>query len=495
MRKRDFLARSAAAFAAMPQAGIAAKGSKRQLNLLFITVDDMNWSLPGFMGGTQDLTPNLDRLARRSHLFVNNRAAAPICQPSRQAMMCGLKPHHSGGIGFVPINEGIPTLTTVLREHGYFTSCIHKLEHMQPASCFPWDMKVPGKDRNPEVYDRALREAMSKAAEANRPFYINCNLNDPHRPFYGSPQAAELDHGEQGPYKVPREIKAEQVTVPVCLEDLPEVRKELAQYWNNAQRLDITIGRILQALDESGQRDSTVILFTSDHGMPFPFAKATCWDAGTRTPFLIAWPGMGTPSVFEDLTSNVDLLPTLLDILSMPKPRTLDGYSLLPRMEGRGGAQRRFVTTEVNTTVTGMAYPSRAVQDERYALVFSPWSDGKLELKVDGMLGLSYPAMSKAAKGNPALSRRLDEYVLGVPLGFYDLKLDPGQRNNLVKAPEHRDRIATMAQALVEEMKRTGDPQLDNVLALLAGKPTHVPQEPERWRSKAYGGSNDTIKR
>ena len=95
MHKRRFLKNSAAAAVALslPLAGGWARSNTRApLNLLFLTADDMNWSLPGFMGGTESLTPNLDRLAARSHRFRNNRAAAPICQPSREAMMTGLMP-------------------------------------------------------------------------------------------------------------------------------------------------------------------------------------------------------------------------------------------------------------------------------------------------------------------------------------------------------------------------------------------------------------------
>ena len=201
---------------------------------------------------------------------------------------------------------------------------------MRPQSCFAWDFEVPGKDRNPLVYEQGVRDAIAKAAAAGKPFFVNCNMNDPHRPFYGSPEAAEMDHNQEGPYKIPREITPEQVTVPPFLEDLPLIRQELAQYWNSTQRLDISIGKVLQVLQDSGQYDRTVIIFSSDHGMPFPFAKATCYDNGSRTPFVISWPGMGHPAVFEDLTCNIDMLPTLLDILAISAPSDVDGRSYCP---------------------------------------------------------------------------------------------------------------------------------------------------------------------
>src|SRR3569832_2286280 len=103
MRKRELL-KGAAALAMGGIVPFRVSGQalqppqkRKRMNLLFITADDMDWSVPGFMGGKLDLTPNLDALAARAHCFVNNRTVAPICMPSRQAFMTGLLPHHNGG--------------------------------------------------------------------------------------------------------------------------------------------------------------------------------------------------------------------------------------------------------------------------------------------------------------------------------------------------------------------------------------------------------------
>ena len=200
--------------------------------------------------------------------------------------MSGLVPHRSGGSGFTPLRDGTPTLVSTLHAHGYFTAGIVKLPHMQPPSSFPWDFKVLGRDRNPLIYEQAVSEAIAEAKTAGKPFYVNCNVIDPHRPFYGSPEAAEMDHNQEGPYKVPREITPEEVLIPSILEDLPDIRRELAQYWNSTQRLDITIGKVLGVLKESGEYENTLILFTTDHGMSFPFSKATCLHAGEHLLFF-----------------------------------------------------------------------------------------------------------------------------------------------------------------------------------------------------------------
>ncbi len=475
MDRRNFLKQSGAVVAAtaLEKAMRAQAGNdpERSMNLLFITADDMNWSLPGFMGGKYNLTPHLDELAKRSHKFVHNRTVAAICQPSREAMMTGLLPHHSGGLGFTPIKEGIPTLTTILQEHGYFAAGIHKLSHMQPESCFPWDFHVHGHDRNPLVYEESVQEALSLARSAKKPFFINCNINDPHRPFYGSPEAATLDHDEEGPYGIEGVLTAEDVEAPSLLENLPPVRKEFAQYCNSVHRLDISIGKVLAVLKDSPEADHTVVVFSSDHGMPFPFAKATCYNNGSRTPALISWPVMGSPRTFEDLTRNIDVLPTILDILGVPVPEDIDGHSWMPLIEGRGEPRKDSVVTYINSVFGGAEFPVRAIQNMKYSLVASLWSNGETRFRVESMEGLTFPAMVEAAKTDARIAARVRQYVYGIPLAFYDLERDPDQRVNAIALPEYRERVTEMKRRLLETMEATNDPQSGNYKKLLKMKP------------------------
>ena len=494
LHKRDLLRGVAAAalagvfpLPANTQQRPAAAAAKLRLNLLFITADDLDVSIPGFTGNPAGLTPNLDALAARSHRFVNNRTVAPICMPSRQAFMTGLLPHRSGGTGFIPVKEGTPSLTSILREQGYFTAAIHKIDHMLPATSFPWSYAQQGTDRHSLIQAAGARVAIMEADAQHRPFFVQCNINDPHRPFYGSAEASDKDHGQQGPYRIERLVQPEQVTVPPMLEDLPAVRREIAQYWNSAQRMDVAIGHILKVLEESGHAGDTAVIFCADHGMPFPFSKATCYDHGTRTPALIAWPGMASPRTFEDPVTNVDILPTLLELAGVAVPADLDGRSWLPRIRGETRDTPEFQITYVNEVSSGMAYPSRAVQDARYSLIFQPWSDGKLEMRLESMMGLTWPAMVEAAKTDPRVAERIRQYTIGVPLAFYDRVTDPGQRRNVVADPNHAGRIARMKAALLAEMERTADPQLANLRALLAGRPPSVPQDPERYRLRTGG--------
>ncbi len=453
-----------------------------QLNVLIVTADDMGSSLPGFMNGRGGLTPNLDRLAARSHRFVNNRTVVPICQPAREAIMTGLLPHHSGATGFTAVDEGIPTLVTILQDHGYFAGAIHKIDHMEPASCFPWDFAKEGKDRDTGIQAEGLRTIIRAARGEGKAFFANCNIDDPHRPFYGSQASRRIDDDLNGPYGIDVEILPEDVEIPAFLEDIPETRIEIAQYCNSVKRLDVSLGLIVQALGEEGAIDDCIILFCSDHGMPFPFAKSTCYDGGTRVPAIISWPGMGTPRVFENLTTNVDLLPTILDILSIPLQRECDGHSWLPLIAGVS-ADPEFVVTYVNTVASGRSYPMRAIQDARYSLVFSAFADGAFTVNLESMRSPGFRAMEELAQDDPEMATRVAQLRFGIPLAFYDLAEDPGQRVNRIDEPTHLARVERMKRVLLDEMRRTGDPQLANFETFLAGGKPVVEQNAKSFRS------------
>jgi N-sulfoglucosamine sulfohydrolase len=482
----------------MSSATAAAANLKREvpkqanhLNFLLITADDMDGSMPGFMGNPVNITPNLDALAQGSHRFVATRTAAPICQPSREAMMTGMAPHRSGGIGFTAIDSEIPTFTTILQDHGYFTAGINKIQHMQPPGRFTWDWERGGRDgdpltwddRNPVLIADRVDEAMNAARAQNKPFFISCNITDPHRPFYGSSEANAQDDNQTGPYNIPHEIRPEEVAIPLHLEDLPDIRTELAQYCNSVQRLDIAVGNVLSKLNDSPERDNTIVLFVSDHGMPFPFAKSTCYSSGTLTPALLKWPGMDVPRSFDALTSNIDILPTVLDLLGIDTPDNIDGKSWVPMINGQVTSVRDYNLTYMNTEYNGTNYAMRGIQDHRYLMIFTPWSDGSFTMKyTDAVTGLTYKALVAAAASDPALAKRVKQYTHGVPLALYDLEADPGQRINIIDRPDMHDRSLEMKRTLLEHMRQTSDPQLKNFEILLGGGQPTVQQNPRRYQ-------------
>ncbi len=448
--------------------------SQQPLNILFMTADDMNGSMPGWMGNALKPTPNMDAFAATACRFPDNHDAAPICQPSREAMMTGLWPQRSGGLGFNKINDGVPTLATVLKNKGYFIAAFNKISHMQPQSCFPWDYSTDDSGRNPPMIEEQVAAAIQKAKAAGKPFFINCNMRDPHRPWpgLGAGGGGARNTGARGGNPiddVPDKVTPEQVTVPSFLEDLPGIRQELATYHNSVQRLDISFGKAMAALQASGEMDRTIVLFVSDHGMPFPFSKATCYRNGSWCPVTIRWPGMGTPRAFEEMTQSIDIMPTLLDLLGIDKP-DMDGRSWVPLVKGEKQENRDYIINNVNGVSSGAQYPMRVVQTKTSALVVTPWSNGRNRLVgLDAMGGLSFKAMQEAAKSNPQIKKRVDQYTIGFPMAFYDLVADPDQRENVISDPAHAAEVKRLQDILMNYMVTTNDPQLENYKTILSG--------------------------
>src|SRR5207249_3715296 len=186
-------------------------------------------------------------------------------------------------------------------------------------------------------------QCLKGAADAHKPFFINVNITDPHRPFAGSNQTDAEEQTERKKRVSKNQASAapvkmfleSEVIVPAFLEDIPGVRKEVAQYFSSVRRLDQSFTGLLAALRASGQQSNTVIAFLSDHGMSFPFAKATIYRNGTWSPLLLKWPGMTKPFVNQtDMIASIDILPTVLELLNIAKPPGLDGRSFLPILRG-----------------------------------------------------------------------------------------------------------------------------------------------------------------
>ena len=188
------------AFAVLCTAGGAvAADPPGKWNLLIVTADDMNADSSGWMGNKLGATPNLDAFAKTAHRFVNNHVTAPICQPSREALMTGRVPHRNGGLGFNPIRKDVPTLVEAMREAGCYTAAIAKVVHMAPAEKFPWHATgLQELGKKPEKFQAKFRELLEAAKAEKKPFFINANICDPHRPFIGGAARAKRTTSRPG---------------------------------------------------------------------------------------------------------------------------------------------------------------------------------------------------------------------------------------------------------------------------------------------------------
>ncbi len=444
-------------FASVLFAGTVAAQPAKPTNLLIITADDMNADSSGWMGNKLWATPNLDAFAGTAHRFVNHHVTVPICQPGRSALMTGQVPHRNGALGFNPINPDVPTLVEVLGEAGYFTAAVNKTAHMAPRAKFPWNLSLEGSGKTPKQFGQHVAQCLKAAADAKKPFFLNANITDPHRPFPGGFQGKKK---AKRPNTSPVEpYDPADVTVPSFLEDLPEVRLEVSEYFAGVRRFDRSFGELMAALKAAGREGDTLIVFLSDHGMSFPFSKATVYFNGTRSPLLIRWPGMPVAKTHEEFISSVDVVPTLLELLGVKAPAGLDGRTLAPLLRGQKQPDRDFVITHVNTVSSGRDFSQRCVRTKTRSLMFHAWSDGQARFRVEAMSGRSFAATAAAGKIDPRIQARVDQLLAPAPLALYDLEKDPGERVNLIADPAYRKDVEELSKRLLAHMDRTGDPR------------------------------------
>lgn len=423
-------------------------------NLLVVTADDMNADSGGWNGNKLGATPNLDAFAKGARRFVNSHVTVPICQPCRSALMTGRVPHRNGALGFNPIRRDVPTLVEVLREGGYYTGVIAKAVHMAPAAKFPWhSVGDQSLGKQPTKFAEKFRELLSAAAKEKKPFFINANICDPHRPFInGTDKKAKADDPLDGA----RVFKPAEVTVPAFLEDLPRVREEVAQYYSSVSRFDAAFGLVMKELAAAGRDSDTVVVLVSDHGMSFPFSKATAYHNGTWSPALVRYPGQKDPKAHTEFVSSVDVMPSVLELLGTKGPAGMDGRSWVPLLNGEAQADRDFVVTHVNTVSSGKSFAQRCVRTRDRALMFHAWVGGPDKFRVEAMNGLSFAAMN--ASTEPAIQARVKQLVEGEPLMLFDLTADPTERKNLIRDPKYANDIEALSKKLLAHMKRTDDP-------------------------------------
>ena len=435
-------------------------------NILLITADDMDGNTPGSFGGPHDATPNLDRLAADGMTFHRGHVPAAVCQPSRSALMTGMWPHRNGAEGFEPIDDGIGVINDQLKDAGYRVGILGKVGHIQPVERFQWDMAVDmrqlGLGRNPAAYGSRTEEFITAAVREGRPWFLMANAHDPHRPFHGSAAEREFwTEEERSEYPEPSKVfSADEVEVPGFLPDIPGVREEYAEYLSSSRRCDDVVGEVLAALERTSTADQTLVIFLSDNGMAFPFAKANCYLRSTLTPLIVRWPGVTTPGSNNDeaFVNMLDLYPTFCDAAGVPAPPNIDGKSLTPLLTGGQEPDRDRVFTVFHETSAKQRFEMRCVQDSQYGYIWNGWADGRTQYRAENMLGLSWPAMLEAAENNEAIRRRADFYRTRAREELYDLSTDPDCLTNLAGNPDFEPVLTRTRNSLSRWMTTSGDP-------------------------------------
>lgn len=407
-------------------------------NILMIITHDTGRHLGCYGQGVE--TPNLDRLAGEGVIFTNFYCTAPQCSPSRASFLTGRYPHNNGLIGLTHrgfrLNPDEPLLPALLAQEGYVT-CLFGFQHESPDPFSLGYQKVvqAGNHSCLNVTPLVL-DFLSEKHE--RPFFAMVGFSETHRPFpqYDGP----IHHINGLPY----------------LPDDPDVRRDVASLNILVRRVDSKMGEILDAVDEKGFRDNTMVVFTTDHGIAFPGAKATLLDPGIEIALLMRGPGgfEGGKKV-DAMLSNIDFLPTILEVCRIPIPPAVQGRSMLPLVEGQLNKLHEEIFVE--QTYHAAYDPMRGVRTGRYKYIrsyeerpfwFPPNVDGGLSKEVARKLGF--------------FNRRRPVEML------FDLTTDPIERENLVSDPDHDDLLEKMRSKLEMWMRETDD-------VMLRG---HIPPHP-----------------
>jgi N-sulfoglucosamine sulfohydrolase len=433
-------------------------------NILFISVDDMNCDSVGVYGSPlKDITPHMDQLASEGMRFEYAHVMVGNCYPGRNVMFSGRSSHSNLVEGFYAIRQPhYPHLVDLMKEGGYFTGIFGKESHTTPYYPYPWDLEMgEGVKKENHIKDagsyyRMTAKGIAASEEADKPFCLLINISDPHLPFYRWSRRKEMED----PYIPSQLYTPEEIPVPGYLPDTPNVRKELAHYYMSVSRADDCLGETLRALTESGQADDTVVVFLSDHGMPFPLAKTCLYHHSTRTPWMVRWPGQIKPGIHdtEHMISALDLLPTLLDVAEIEYPNGLEGHSFYRVLKGEKQPELDHVIKEYNESSGRRRHPMRAVQSKQFNYIFNPWAAGGRKFQAAGQGTLTYQEMIAKAEMDPRTSKLLKQYDYRVVEEFFDIEIDPDNLNNLIDDPKFQDEIANHRAILDQWMEKTKDP-------------------------------------
>lgn len=356
-------------------------------NVLFIAIDDLR-NFVGCFGYDQAITPNMDRLAEQSTIFLNAHCAAPMCGPSRSALMTGVQPYHSGVYGFADwrkapgLQDAVP-LNLHFKNHGYYTMSGGKIYHGNTHRAGDWDevyckanhkegtwgeeeirqedrslkkyfgMKVCGPSDLPEsafhdtmTADMAVEKLQQ---EYDKPWFLAVGFTKPHLSWIVPRKYFDLYDPEK--LKLPEVLENDIADTPEAAQfasyqvhalgvdtEPGGARRMLHAYLATITYMDAQLGKVLDAFEKRADADNTVVILWSDHGWHLGekqcWSKFTLWDESTRNPLMISAPGLRKKQTCTKPAQLVDMYPTLVELCGLPLPKSqLDGHSLLPLMK------------------------------------------------------------------------------------------------------------------------------------------------------------------
>jgi N-sulfoglucosamine sulfohydrolase len=430
-------------------------------NVLLIIADDQGRDL-GVYGNPVLKTPVLDDLAARGTLFTQAFATVSSCSPSRSVIYTGLYSHSNGMYGLAHdvhnqhLLTSVRTLPQLLKGAGYRTALVGK-KHILPDSALPFDAELaPELPGNRDVAFMASEARKFMTETGDRPFLMIIGFSDPHR------AAQNFGNTREWPGVTRTTYDPAKVIVPAHLPDLPEVRRDLADYYESVSRMDSGIGLILRALHETRHDNDTLVIYLSDNGRPFPGGKTTLYDEGIHLPLIIASPTQSRRGVKnEAMVSWLDIAPTILDWAGVKAAEgtTLLGKSLLPILEQTQppGWDRVFASHGFHEIA--QYYPMRALRTRQFKYIVNLAS--ALEFPIAGDIASSPSWKAIRAKPSTGLgSRSLDSFLHRAPEELYDLSKDPQEIRNVANDPAYRSTLLQLRADMDAFRKQTHDPWL-----------------------------------
>lgn len=407
---------------AIPAAALRAQS--RPPNFLVIVADDHGWDDLGCYAHPVVKTPYLDRLARDGVRFTHCFTTAPLCSPGRGAVMTGLYPHVSGVTRLVQgdvaeeasLSPDIWTFGQGLRALGYENAAARKW-HLSTAgaTAHGFDHEFPSRA---DYLDQSV-EFLEKGRD--RPFCLYFCPTHTHRPYRSHDDFA---------YR-PEEVAE---CLPPYLKDTPQVREHYAWYLSETSKMDQEIGRLIGALERTGELDRTVVAFLTDHGPSMHRAKFSLYEWGTHSSLILRGPGIsGSSRVDSGLASTIDIAPTLMALAGGSAARECQGVSLEARLAERPAESRNFVFSEHNER-----NHLTAVRGQRYKLIRNHTREDPL---IWQQVIRNWQNMGEDTLRQPYPLPRLEEE-------FYDLAADPLESRNLIDNPSYGADVAKLRDVL-----------------------------------------------
>ncbi|WP_417390089.1 sulfatase [Gimesia sp.] len=403
-------------------------------NFIVFIADDMAWDDCGAYGHPKIQTPNLNQLAADGMKFNHAYLTCSSCSPSRASIITGRYPHSTGAHQLhLPLPASQVTFVEKLKEAGYYT-----------ASAGKWHLGTPTESKF-DLVTTKLNEwvATLKQRPKDKPFFMWFAFSDPHRPYQRN--IIERPHTN------------EDVIVPPYLPDTPEVRGDLALYYDEITRLDGVVGDVRKELSAQKVASNTVIVFLSDNGRPFPRCKTTMYDSGIRTPWIVTWPEqIKAGSVCNSLVSSVDLAPTVLELAGLPVGETFQGKSFRPLLKKPEATTRGLIFAEHNWH--DFEDFGRAVRSPRFKYIRNFYTDLPGTPPADAVRSDTYTKMLELRDAGKLTEDQ--QSCFQIPrqeVELYDVEADPHELNNLAGNPQYQEVQQELRTALEQWQEVTHD--------------------------------------